>query len=616
MEVFISYSTKDSTIANAVCAALENSGIGCFIAPRDIHPGLSYASEIIRGINEVKAFLVIISSNSNASEHVANEVEIAFNAKKIIIPFFVENVPMSLELKYYLSRKHWLIAYPHYEQQLPNLVKVISELLGVGDPPASSDKDNNIKTENGIANAENGKPDGVEDCPPALRGTSAAEGVNDSPSTDDGETVVGNSSGSVILSASEPSVDARRGQSQESPKKANKEILHSVQNDKHANPVILSASEESYKHSNREILPPSGRQNDKHANEEILHSVQNDNSGNVKSETGKSDGVDDCPPVVRGTSAAEGVNDSPSTDDGETVVGDTVISSASEKSQFSGSCHPERSEPSVDARRGQSQGTHKHANREILPPSGRQNDNGGEMRDESGEVKDESGEWRDEREGLGGTFKKKWAIIIAVLVLAALLGTLSGGGSDDTAAQTSGTINGYDYVDLGLSVKWATCNVGASKPESYGNHYAWGEVETKDDYASFTSFTYGKQIYNIAGNPEYDVACEMWGDSWRLPTEAEFQELIDNCTWEWSTRNGHNGYKVTSKKNGNSIFLPAAGWRYLSSSSNQGSYGYYWSATPYESDTDGAYDLNFSEGGRGTRWDYRSDGYSVRPVSE
>lgn len=238
------------------------------------------------------------------------------------------------------------------------------------------------------------------------------------------------------------------------------------------------------------------------------------------------------------------------------------------------------------------------------------------MRDESGEVKDESGEWRDEREGLGGTFKKKWAIIIAVLVLAALLGTLSGGGSDDTAAQTSGTINGYDYVDLGLSVKWATCNVGASKPESYGNHYAWGEVETKDDYASFTSFTYGKQIYNIAGNPEYDVACEMWGDSWRLPTEAEFQELIDNCTWEWSTRNGHNGYKVTSKKNGNSIFLPAAGWRYLSSSSNQGSYGYYWSATPYESDTDGAYDLNFSEGGRGTRWDYRSDGYSVRPVSE
>ena len=115
----------------------------------------------------------------------------------------------------------------------------------------------------------------------------------------------------------------------------------------------------------------------------------------------------------------------------ETHLAGAVISNDSEKSQFSGSCHPERSEPSVDARRGQSQGSYKHANREILPPSGRQNDNSGKRRDESGEV-------RDERKGLGGTSKKKWAIIIAVLVigvLAALLGTMSGGGSDDTAAE-------------------------------------------------------------------------------------------------------------------------------------------------------------------------------------
>ena len=140
-------------------------------------------------------------------------------------------------------------------------------------------------------------------------------------------------------------------------------------------------------------------------------------SGEVKDD---SDGVDDCPPALRGTSAAEGVNDSSATDDGETVVdnhANPVILSASESS--------------VDARRGQSQGTHKHVNREILPPSGRQNDNSGKRRDESGEV-------RDERKGLGGTSKKKWAIIIAVLVIgavAALLSTLSGGGSDDTAAE-------------------------------------------------------------------------------------------------------------------------------------------------------------------------------------
>ena len=235
-------------------------------------------------------------------------------------------------------------------------------------------------------------------------------------------------------------------------------------------------------------------------------------------------------PVLRGTSAAEGVNDSPVTDDGATVVGNLanpVILSASEKSQFSGSVILSASEPSVDARRGQSQGSYKHANREILPPSGCQNDNGGK-------VKDESGKWRDEREGLGGTSKKKWAIIIAVLVigvLAALLGTLSGGGSDDTAAQTRGTINGYDYVDLGLSVKWATCNVGASTPEDYGDYYAWGETSTKSSYDIDNSTTFGKQMRSIAGNPTWDAARKNWGSPWRLPTEAEFQELIDNSTW-------------------------------------------------------------------------------------
>ena len=147
---------------------------------------------------------------------------------------------------------------------------------------------------------------------------------------------------------------------------------------------------------------------------EIVESGEvKDESGKMKDERGEmkdnSDGIDDCPPALRGTSAAEGVNDSPATDDGETVVGNP-----------SGSCHPERSEPSVDARRGQSQGSYKHANREILPPSGRQNDNGGEM--------------KDERKGLGGTSKKKWAIIIAVLVIgaaAALFGTMSGGGSSN-----------------------------------------------------------------------------------------------------------------------------------------------------------------------------------------
>ena len=181
---------------------------------------------------------------------------------------------------------------------------------------------------------------------------------------------------------------------------------------------------------------------------------------------------------------------------------------------------------------------------------------------------------------------------------------------------SKGTINGHSYVDLGLSVKWATCNVGASKPEGYGNHYAWGEISTKSNYSSGNSVTYGKNFSDIGGYPTYDVACNEWGSSWRLPTKAEFDELCNenNCTWTWTTQNGVEGYKVTSKKNGNSIFLPAAGWRSGTSLNYQGTDGYYWSSTPRESLSSEACYLYFDSGSHFTNWSDRNDGQSVRPV--
>ena len=123
-----------------------------------------------------------------------------------------------------------------------------------------------------------------------------------------------------------------------------------------------------------------------------------------------------------------------------------------------------------------------------------------------------------------------------------------------------GRINGHEYVDLGLSVRWATCNVGANNPEDYGDYYAWGETKTKKEYTEENCETY-KNIGDIKGTSR-DVAHVRWGSPWRMPTEEESQELIDNCDWEWTTLNGVEGSKVTSRKNGNSIFLPAAGWRY------------------------------------------------------
>lgn len=154
--------------------------------------------------------------------------------------------------------------------------------------------------------------------------------------------------------------------------------------------------------------------------------------------------------------------------------------------------------------------------------------------------------------------------------------------------------NGHEYVDLGLSVNWATCNVGARYPESYGDYFAWGEIESKSHYhwstykwcngsngSNITMTKYNTQ--NSGDNKTIldatdDAATVNWGGSWRMPTKAELDELRKNCTWEWTTLNGVNGYMITGR-NGNSIFLPAAGYRSRDYLDRAGTDGYYWSNT-------------------------------------
>ena len=187
--------------------------------------------------------------------------------------------------------------------------------------------------------------------------------------------------------------------------------------------------------------------------------------------------------------------------------------------------------------------------------------------------------------------------------------------------------NGHDYVDLGLSVKWATCNVGAETPEEYGDYFAWGETSTKGTYDSVNCPTYGlsnselqaQGYIDSEGNltAQYDAATANWGGSWRMPTEAEQEELLDNCTWTWTTQNGVNGHNVEGP-NGNSIFLPAAGFRYGSSLHGVGIGGDYWSSTPVDGYYDDfAYGLNFGIYGYFVNYsNYRNDGRSVRPITE
>ena len=195
-------------------------------------------------------------------------------------------------------------------------------------------------------------------------------------------------------------------------------------------------------------------------------------------------------------------------------------------------------------------------------------------------------------------------------------------------------INGREYVDLGLpsGIKWATCNIGATKPEGYGGYYAWGETEEKDCYdwstykwcngskGSITKYctdsSYGTVDNKTVLEPQDDVAHVRWGGRWRMPTIEEQKELLDNCTCTWTTQNGVKGYKVTSKTNGNSIFLPAAGCHNGAGVNLEGVLGSYWSAS-LDGDSSGfAYCLDLSSDNCGMDSCGRSYGRSVRPVSE
>ena len=196
--------------------------------------------------------------------------------------------------------------------------------------------------------------------------------------------------------------------------------------------------------------------------------------------------------------------------------------------------------------------------------------------------------------------------------------------------QSDDPYNGHEYVDLGLSVKWATCNVGADSPEDCGNYYAWGETEPKDyyDWSTYkwcngssntltkycTSSEYGTVDNKIVLDLEDDAAHVNWGGDWRMPTQEELEELYNNCTWEWTTQNGVNGRKVTSRINGNSIFLPAAGFCYYGFVSVQGEFGGFWSSTALGSDI--VYFLNFDSGFQYVDNFNRSFGWSVRAVCQ
>lgn len=191
-------------------------------------------------------------------------------------------------------------------------------------------------------------------------------------------------------------------------------------------------------------------------------------------------------------------------------------------------------------------------------------------------------------------------------------------GSHPTSSKSAtGTHVGHEWVDLGLSVKWATCNVGASEPTGYGNYYAWGEIRTKGEYTYSNCYTYERTMFELIGDADYDAARANWGGGWRLPTKDECDELTEHCTCQWTTQDGVAGMRFTSPTNGNSIFIPAAGYRIGTSAYYVGTCGNLCTATPYPWNTQLACILCFgAKIGASTDWDVRYSGRPARPVLE
>lgn len=214
--------------------------------------------------------------------------------------------------------------------------------------------------------------------------------------------------------------------------------------------------------------------------------------------------------------------------------------------------------------------------------------------------------------------KKNSILTLIVIMFTMFMSCKSNNNDDDiTNDVSSNKINGHEYVDLGLSVKWATCNVGANYPNSFGNYYAWGELNPKSYYSYDNCHTYNEELDDISGKLKYDVARKMWGGTWRMPTRSEMDELVNNCNWELEIENNFAYYRIIGP-NGNYISLPATGYFEYSYISDELCSGQYWTSTPYTINdyNESSYALIFSEKSVKTERRVRYLGRTIRPVSD
>ena len=496
-DVFISYSSKDQKMVEAICAYLEQRRIRCFVAYRDIPKGVSWAERIVEALDESGMMLVAFTENFNASNEVNREIELACNDKKPILTFRLSDTAFAGAKKYFLQNLNWLDAFPEPEPVFGEMYRNVCGLLGKKPEEPSYIEDGSSDCAADVEDSADGLPDTGE-C------KKDDEKKNESPDSESG---------------------------------------------------------------NNDVRLPEGTKSVKNFVWIILAFLLVAVFGYIA--------------FLRGNSTPEQPK--------EVYYIQDSMAIASMKRQFEDSIAKikyEQFRKDSIAKQTRLENERKQREAERIAAESK----------------------RKETERIAPEKHKKQQL----------------------QAKKS-IINAHEAIDLGLpsGIKWAACNVGANSPEEYGGYYAWGETEEKSNYDwstykwcngsenSVTKYCTDSDNGTVDNktvlDPEDDVAHVKWSGSWRMPTSSEQEELRNNCTWIWTTQNGVNGYRVTGS-NGNSIFLPAAGYRKGTDVNNRGKYGYYRSSSSYSYNSTEAFFLCV--------FDYcyscysRRSGLSVRPVSE
>ena len=590
-DVFISYSTKDQKVVEGICGFLEREGYRCFVAYRDIPRGVVWASAITEALDASKMMVVVFSSAFNMSKQTDREIEIASENQMPILTYRVADAKMTGAKKYYLQNLNWIDAFPNPENYFGRLLDSVVKLIGpskiVADKAAQEEAERLAKEEAERKSREAAERERVERERKAEETKRKAEQEHRGRERSEAQRKTEQEKANQVKIFDD---------SQFMPRKKLWLALGAM--------VVLVLLlvllwPRPKPVSNPEPVPtdPTLAEIDSMVFHDCLTVAD---YRNYIAEYGQG---------AQHYAEAKGFIDRYVADSLQHVVDSLAQAQAQQLAQQQMEAEAKAKAEAVckedEAYRKCT--TISGCNSYLKTyPNGRYTD---QVRAKKAELEQKQAQQQTQQQTAQNT----------------PTGETSNG-------STTGFANGHEWVDLGLpsGTLWATCNLGASKPEDYGNYYAWGETSTKSTY-NWDTYKYANGNYDKLtkyciesdyGNNGFtdnlttlesgdDPATANWGNGWQTPSKAQWDELLSNTTKTWTTRNGVQGRLFTSKKNGQTVFLPAAGcW----DGELRSAVSTYWSRTLCANYLSYAWNLRFNSDFCLTFIDIRRYGQSVRPV--